>query len=60
MRYEAITPAERLRYQNLPDELTADALQWKRDYIAREKIEEDAREYEADDVYGCEDMEYFS
>ena len=50
MWYEAITPAERLRYQNLPEELTADELQWKRDYIAREKMEADAWEYD-----GCED-----
>ena len=58
-RYAAITPAERLRYQNLPEVLSEAELTWKRDYIAREKIEEDAREYEADDIYGCEDMEYF-
>lgn len=46
MWYEAITPAERLRYQNLPEELTANELQWKRDYIAREKME--AEVYEPD------------
>lgn len=43
---DAITPAERLRYQNLPEELTEDALQWKREYIAREKLEADADEWD--------------
>lgn len=49
MWYEAITPAERLRYQNLPEELTANELQWKRDYIAREKMEADACEPDYDE-----------
>lgn len=49
---DAIAPAERLRYQNLPEELTEDALQWKRDYIAREKLEADAYEPDYDEGEG--------